>query len=495
MRQYQITFDVDELAEKIEAAFIRYRVRISITDWVNRKDRVIYKVKLKGDTREVQFFARLSDVQLKLRLPFFRAFVQDFNIYLIVSDKEVVYDHLPGIITMEKYAERWKSMQLPYVLGYNVVGNVMTVDLGSFPHLLLGGASNSGKSVGLQALFVSIMYFKSPRNVNFILIDVGANDLIPFDGLPHLSCPVVRDREVACETLLSLKTEMERRITLQAEAGGQLKNLPRLVLGIDEFPALFAETGDRNMLKGMVNAISSLLQRGRHAKIHVVLAAQNPTFQNMKIDLGNFTGRIAFKCAKKNFSETILGEGGAENLYGKGDMLLKCTQLNGTQRIQGIFISPSELQQMILNIRFKWESAYFINHVKFIIDNSKSDLINTEVTENQSVNPLAQKRKNVHGKFFAEVILWVLRQDEISCNMLMKEFSMGWNRASQLIGKLYDLGIVGDLDAKLPRKVLPQSVEDLSSETIYCLEQHGFDMEHIKSALSNEKDCILSVSK
>lgn len=489
-KQYQITFDVDELAEKIESAFNRYRVRISIMNWVNRKDRVIYEVKLKGDTREVQFFARLSDVQLKLRLPFFQALVQDFNIYLIVSDKKVTYDHLPEIVTREESMERRKLMKLPYVVGYNMVGNVVIVDLGDFPHLLIGGASNSGKSVGLQALLVSIMYVKSPRNVNFVLIDVGANDLIPFDRLPHLSCPVVRDREAACEVLLFLKKEMERRITLQAEAGGQLNDLPRLVLGIDEFPALFAETEDRNMTKCMVNAVSSLLQRGRHAKIHVVLSAQNPTFQNMKVDLGNITGRIAFKCAKKNFSETILGEGGAESLYGKGDMLFKCAQLNGAQRIQGIFISPSELQQMILNIRFKWKRISCINNAKFVIDKSKLALIKAEVIENQSVNPLVQKRKNVHGDFFAEVILWVLRQDEISCNMLMKEFGIGWNRASQLVGKLYDLGIVGDLDAKLPRKVLPHFIEDLSSETIHCLKQHGFEMEYIKSALLNKKDYI-----
>ncbi len=356
VKQYRLSFDADELAEKIEAAFSRYRVRISITRWVNRTNRVIYNVKLKGDTRESQFFARLSDVQLKLKLPFFQAFIKDFHIYLAVADQEMKYPHLPDILN--KLGEIWQSMQLPYVVGYDVVGNIVVEDLERFPHLLIGGASNSGKSIGLQALLVSIMVVKSPHYINFILIDVGATNLIPFDGLSHLSCPVIRDRDMACEVLISLKKEMERRIELQIKAVEQFENLPRLVLAIDEFPVLFTEMTDRQMTKIIVNAVSGLLQRGRHAKIHVVIAAQNPTYQNMKIDLGNITSRIAFRCARKNFSETILDDSGAEKLLGNGDMLFKCPQCSDIRRLQGIYIPPEELQKMIKLIKFLHKSYY-----------------------------------------------------------------------------------------------------------------------------------------
>ncbi len=490
VKEYQISFDVDELAEKIEAAFSRYRVRISITGRVNRTNRVIYNVKLKGDTRESQFFARLSDVQLKLRLPFFQAFIEKFHIRLVVSDQEMEYPHLPDILFKSRLGEKYKSMQLPYVVGYGTVGNLMIADLGKFPHLLIGGASNSGKSVGLQALLVSIMVIKSFRDVNFILVDVGATNLIPFDGLPHLSCPVIRDRDMACGVLISLKNEMERRIELQTKAVEQFENLPRLVLAIDEFPALFTEMADRQMIRIMVNAVSSLLQRGRHAKIHIVIAAQNPTYQNMRVDLGNITSRIAFRCAKKNFSETILDDSGAEHLSGNGDMLFKCPQFSEVKRLQGVFISPEELPKMIALIRILNKDTYYTGEMIYRINVDELQQFKEGLMEDSACYSSMKKRNSTRDKMFAEVVLWTLGHDEISCNMLIKQFNLGWNRASQFIEQLYDLGIVGDLDAKLPRKVLPQSVEDLSSETISCLEQHGLDMGHIKSALSNEKDCI-----
>ncbi|MDE7275011.1 MAG: hypothetical protein K2N95_18530 [Lachnospiraceae bacterium] len=483
VKQYQISFDADELAEKIEAAFSRYRVRISITKWVNRSDRVIYNVKLKGDTRESQFFARLSDVQLKLRLPFFQAFIQDFHIYLAVADQEMEYPHLPDILFKSRLGEKCKSMQLPYVVGYGTVGNLMIVDLGKFPHLLIGGASNSGKSVGLQALLVSIMVIKSFRDVNFILVDVGATNLIPFDGLPHLSCRVIRDRDMACGVLISLKNEMERRIGLQTKASDQFKNLPRLVLAIDEFPALFTEMADRQMIKIMVNAVSSLLQRGRHAKIHVVIAAQNPTYQNMRVDLGNITSRIAFRCAKKNFSETILDDSGAENLSGNGDMLFKCPQFSEVKRLQGVFISPEELPKMIALIRILNKDTYYTDEMIYRINVDELQQFKEGLMEDSVCHSSMKKKNSTRDKMFAEVVLWTLGHDEISCNMLIKNFNLGWNRASQFIEKLYDLGIVGDLDAKLPRKVLSQAVDDVSEDVLKLLMDNGVSEEAVLDAI------------
>ena len=119
---------------------------------------------------------------------------------------------------------------------------------------------------------------------------------------------------------------------------------------IGEFPALFMGL-EKAVSKTLTDVISSLLQRGRHAKIHVVLSAQNPTFQNMKVDLGNITARIAFKCTKKNFSKTILGKEGAENLFGRGDLLLRSPRFDSPQGIQGIYITPEELCQMVQHIK------------------------------------------------------------------------------------------------------------------------------------------------
>lgn len=148
----------------------------------------------------------------------------------------------------------------------------------------------------------SISYGVSPEAVNFVLVDLGANDLMPFEDLPHLACPVVRSQDVALQVLNALVVEMERRKDLELTNKQEFDALPRLVLVVDEFPALFNCAEDKRTSNALRDMVSSLLRRGRHGKIHVVLAAQNPTYQNMKVDLGNITARIAFQCAKKNFS-------------------------------------------------------------------------------------------------------------------------------------------------------------------------------------------------
>ena len=208
-----------------------------------------------------------------------------------------------------KSKKKLTKMQLPYIVGHNITGQLVITDLSQNKHILLGGATNSGKTVGLHALITSIIVCKPSSFVNLILIDVGAADLVVFNGIPHLSCPVIREKNIAHHAILSLKDEMERRIEMQIMDMDNFKRLPQLLLVIDEFPALFSGI-DKNVAKSLTDALSDLLQRGRHAKVHVVLAAQNPTIQNMHIELGNITTRIAFRCAKKifrkQFSENVV---------------------------------------------------------------------------------------------------------------------------------------------------------------------------------------------
>lgn len=348
----QIEDDADDLERDIVKQYAKYNVNMGIHKRVIVEDRVVFLIKLKGNTRETHVRAHAPDVQLRLKLPVFYVDKYNFNLCLIVSRRAITYKRLPAILSTPGYQEIQRGRHLPYVIGHDVLGRVVVEDLAYFPHLLLGGSTGSGKSVGLQTLIACIAYSKSPSQANFILIDVGATSLMLFEGLPHLSCPVVRERTAAAQTLAALTTEMERRIELEYADHASFKRLPRLVVVIDEFPALFMGV-EKSMVKEVTNNISNLLQRGRHAKIHMVLASQNPTLQNMKVDLGNITARIAFKCAKKNFSETILGEGGAENLAGHGDLLLRSPQFDSPQRVQGVYITPKELQQAVQHIKIR----------------------------------------------------------------------------------------------------------------------------------------------
>ena len=473
-----------ELAEKIEKTFKKYKVNMAITDWRTGSDRVVFEVKLKGETRERQLLARLSDVQLRLKLPLFQTFKQDFRIYIVASNQEIEYDHLPQILRSPQYMDACQKMFLPYVVGFDAIGRLIIVDLSKLPHLLLAGATNSGKTVGLQALITGIIYSKSPLRVNLILIDVGVADLLPFNGIPHLSCPVIRERDSACQALEKLITEMGRRITIQSSDNESFKKLPRLVLVIDEFPALFMGVEDRRKVKVMTDAISALLQRGRHAKIHVVLAAQNPTMQNMKVDLGNITGRVAFKCIKKNFSETILGEGGAENLLGKGEMYFKSPEFSGLKRIQGTYISSNELSRVIQNIKAQ-SFRFSIGQYKINL----SDNLSRDLGNNLAVNLIAgsnHSKQNTDDRMLAQIVIWALGQNEISCNTIMKIFGYGWNRARHFIDRLYEFGVVDELDAKLPRKVILRSVDEIPENVMQLLLNNGISIEMISNSISKQ---------
>ena len=478
--------DAAEMSEDIEKAFRRYRVNLSIKNWVLSPHATIYEVKLKGDTRESQLLDRVSDVQLRLRLPVFQVHKHNLRLFFIVSRKKPDYMNLSDILSTSFYSKESLEKKLPFIVGYNAIEGLVMADLYKFPHLLLGGSSNSGKTVGLQSLILSLAYSKPPSMVNFILIDVGAVDLMPFEGIPHLSCPVINDRCTAYKAVALLKNEMERRIPLQHKDIGQYKMLPEIEVVIDEFQAFFVGVDDKQASKMFVETVSCLLQRGRHAKINVVIAAQNPTVQNMKVDLGNITARMAYKCAKRNYSETILGEGGAERLSGEGDMLFKSPQSDELKRIQGIFVSPSELRHLVKKIMMKWGKIFLER--KFTI--SEQELYQAESEWSDTLQVRGRKNSD---ELFAKVLMWTLEETEISCNAITNHFNVGWKRANSFTDRLCELGIVDGLDAKLPRKVLPQSIADISEEVLEILQSNGFPSEAVAEVFIKRNGGALTV--
>lgn len=477
--QFQLADEADKLAEAIIRQYAKYNVRLTLTRREPHKGRFIFRVKLKGNTREAHIRAHASDVQLRLKLPVFYVEKHDLTLVIITSRQKIRCDGFLTVLDTPACRENMKQMKLPYIIGHDVVGEVVMEDLSQFPHLLLGGSTNSGKSVGLQALITSIICGKLPSQVNFILIDVGAANLMPFEGLPHLSCPVVRDRVAAIHALAALNAEMERRIALEYTNRTEFGQLPRLVLVIDEFSALFMGGIDKNTSRTLTDTVSSLLQRGRHAKIHVVLAAQNPTFQDMKVDLGNITARIAFKCAKKNFSETILGEGGAENLSGQGDLLFKSPQYNSLQRIQGVYIAPKELHQIVQI--FKAKPCATANKFTLTIP-SVNPARPTDPLEDRLSCSVARRWPSETDQLLASVILWELAHDSISTNMLMNEYQLGWNRASKLVKRLEELGIADRPEGKLPRKVIPGCPEDIPEKLMEFLQASGYSQHAVIDA-------------
>lgn len=469
-KKFNTELEVYSLSEKIEKAFKKFNVAIEISDWELLEDRIRYTIKLKGSTGKKAFLAHVQDVQDRLRLPVFEVCVEKFTIYIVASDCDPEHPRLPDVLDDPPDDKKLKKAKLPYIVGHNAMGQIVIIDLKESPHVLIGGSTGSGKTVGLQALIISIAYWKKPDEVNFILIDVGAEGLLAFEGLPHLSYPVIRDRGTALRALTALKDEMERRIALAQTDLQTPKAIPRLVVVIDEFPTLFMGETDKKVSQIFSGTISSLLQRGRHAGIHLILAAQNPTCQNMKVDLSNVTTRIAFTCAKKNYSEIILGESGAENLSGQGNLLLKTPQYDRLQRIKGIYIKPRELWSVVQQIKAMYPSVGKFN---LILPGLEPE----EETDSRSSQPSCSVVRNWPSKedqLLADAIAWALKREHISVNTVMQRFQLGWNKASRLVERMENLGIVGRPEGKLPREVIPRGPEDIPEDLSAFLTKAGY---------------------
>lgn len=344
----------------------------------------------------------------------------------------------------------------------------VVLDLANIPHLLIGGSSDSGKTVGIRVLIACLAATRSPAQINFIIIDVGATNLTVFEGLPHNAYPIVRDRNTAYQVLAALQAEMEKRIKLETTNLKAFRDLPQLVLVIDEFPALFIGVDSKMVSKAISETVSSLLQRGRHAKIHVILAGQNPTIQNMRVDLGNITSRIAFRCAKENFSEVILGEGGAENLSGQGALLLKSPCCDGLQQIQGVFITSDELQQLVQKIKLYPYPAIA----------SKFTLTISERTLSPTLSPIStgdDAPPTADDALLAQVVIWAVGRKTISTNLLMNEFKVGWNRAARYMRRLEDWNLVDAPDGKQARRVHIISAGELPKDLLAFMKRCGFE--------------------
>lgn len=445
-------------------------IKLILLAVVGNGERFIFQIKLKPGTKENAIFDRATDIRMALQLPLFQPFKDGLNICLAVSEKPFTQNSLWKMLTSQKF--RNSKDWLPIALGYDMMCGMVFADLGKMPHALYAGATCSGKSVGLICLILSLILKQPVSKVNLLLFDVGANTMEPFEGIPHLSHPIVKDTETGIYVISALADEMERRIKLSHE---ELRNLPAVVCVIDEYVSLISNIGNKKLSHYLANAISNLLRRGRHAKIHMVLATQDPTVKNMKVDVGNITARMAFMCAKYHNSITMLGEGGAEKLPGKGAMLYKSNEYPSPIHLQGAYMSPDEVKRLVARIN----SADHDFSNKFLIPELGSSEVFTQASEDSYDAPITDcAEKNE----MADIIMWALERNTVSASQIMRQFSMG-NRANGIIDRLFEMGIVSGKEANKPRKVLPQSIEDIPAETTEILAKNGIPTDEIVSAL------------
>jgi len=334
-----------------------------------------------------------------------------------------------------------KDIKLPIALGKSISGTPIIGDLTSMPHLLIAGTTGSGKSVCINTIIVSLLYKLSPDMCKFILIDPKMLELSAYEGIPHLLTPVITDSKKATAALGWVVNEMNSRYKLMSKVGvrniegynskHKLK-MPFIVVVVDEMSDLMLVSG-----KEIENYIQKLSQMARAAGIHIIMATQRPSVDVITGTIkANFPTRISFQVSSKIDSRTILGEQGAEQLLGKGDMLFM-SSANRIIRIHGPYISEREIESITSVLRAQGEPEYLD---EITINNQEIDGQNDD-TENED-------------ELFSKAVDIIKTERKASTSFLQRKLQIGYNRAARIIDKMEEKGIVSKANHVGKREVL-----------------------------------------
>ena len=352
--------------------------------------------------------------------------------------RENVY--LSEIISSKEF--RKKDIKLPIALGKSISGTPIIGDLASMPHLLIAGTTGSGKSVCINTIILSLLYKLTPNKCKFILIDPKMLELSTYERIPHLLCPVITEPKRAASVLGWVVKEMESRYRLMTKEG--VRNIdgynekhslpmPYIVVIVDEMSDLMLVAG-----KEIENYIQKLSQMARAAGIHIIMATQRPSVDVITGTIkANFPTRISFQVTSKIDSRTILGEQGAEQLLGKGDMLYM-TSANRIVRIHGPFVSEKEIKKVNDYLRSQGEAEYFDEILSFG-DKKKSEDLN-KVDEKDELYHTAVEIIRTEGK--------------ASTSFLQRKLQIGYNRAARIIDAMEADGIVSKANHVGKREVI-----------------------------------------
>jgi S-DNA-T family DNA segregation ATPase FtsK/SpoIIIE len=365
---------------------------------------------------------------------------------------EVPNDH-PHVVTLREVienAEFWNAPSLLTVaLGKDVAGTPKYADLSRMPHLLIGGATNSGKSMCLLSMIACLLFRATPRELRFVMIDPKRVELTLFDGIPHLMCPVVRDVKLAAGALRALLKEMDRRYDLFAEKGvrniqgynervPEDERLPYVVVIIDELADLMMQAASE-----VETSIARLAQLARATGIHLVIATQRPSVDVITGTIkANIASRIAFAVSSQVDSRTILDMVGAERLLGRGDMLFLPIDASKPTRIQGCFVTEAEIEALADFWRAQESPTYLLHPTDF------DTPVGSELEDDEEEDEL-----------YPAAVRLVVAHGQASTSMLQRRFKIGYGRAARLLDLMERRGIVGPLDGAKPRQVLVTRAE------------------------------------
>lgn len=432
-------------AKKLEQTLKSFGVEVNVSDVHIGPSVTRYEILPKTGVKVSRIVNLADDLALALA-------AKDIRIEAPIPGKSAIGIEVPNeeiaVVTlrevMESIPNRLSQHVLQVPLGRNIYGEPVFAKLNEMPHLLVAGATGSGKSVCINGIITSILLKATPDEVKMMMIDPKMVELSVYNGIPHLLVPVVTDPKKASQALKKVVGEMERRYDLFSSTGtkniesynelvkkqgAEGEALPYIIVIIDELADLMMVAAS-----DVEDSITRLAQMARAAGIHMIIATQRPSVDVITgVIKANIPSRIAFSVSSQADSRTILDMGGAEKLLGKGDMLYLPVGLNKPIRIQGAFLSDEEVESI----------------VQFVISQQKA-----EYDEELMPNEEDKVHDEVDDELFEQAVELVTELNKASVSLLQRRFRIGYARAARLIDEMEARGIVGPYEGSKPREVL-----------------------------------------
>lgn len=447
-----------ETAIKLQQTLRDFGVGVTVTNISCGPSVTRYELHPEQGVKVSKIVGLSDDIKLSLA-------AEDIRIEAPISGKSAVGVEVPNKKNnmvylrdlLEAKAFTSHSSRLAFAVGKDIGGQVVVTDIAKMPHLLIAGATGSGKSVCINTLIMSIIFKSSPDDVKLIMVDPKVVELSIYNGIPHLLIPVVTDPKKASGALNWAVAEMTDRYKKFAdynvrdlkgynakvenikdmEAANKPKKLPQIVIIVDELADLMM------VAPGEVeDAVCRLAQLARAAGIHLVIATQRPSVNVITgLIKANVPSRIAFAVSSGVDSRTIIDMNGAEKLLGKGDMLFYPAGHPKPQRVQGAFVSDQEVQKV----------------VDFLTEQGMTSDYNPDVESQIVAAPMAAAAAaggNDRDEYFVQAGQFIIEKEKASIGMLQRVFKIGFNRAARIMDQLAEAGVVGEEEGTKPRKVL-----------------------------------------
>ena len=411
-----------------------------------------YELEIKAGTKVSKLLSIQREIALALA-------AKDVRIQAPIPGKNTIGIELPNKVNssvsfkevLSKMPDVNEKNLLAVGLGKDIMGKVKWMEINTTPHLLVAGATGSGKSVCMNCIITSILMRTKPDQVKLVMVDPKKVELSMYNGIPHLLCPVVTDPKKASVALKNIVAEMEKRYDIFentknknikgynefCETHPEYPKMPYIVVIIDELADLMLVAA-----KELEDSIMRITQMARAAGIHLIVATQRPSTDVITgVVKANIPSRISFAVSSSIDSRTILDSTGAEKLLGKGDMLFLPMGENSPTRIQGAFISEQEIQKVV---------DYVCEQQKAQYDHSWTEMKN----DSESHNDGYESQEEYEDPLYNEIVDYVIQAGKVSASLIQRKYRLGYNRAARIIDLLEERGIVEPQNGSKPREVL-----------------------------------------